>query len=376
MQLSETTKLQLNEKQAVLIRHAMDEYVSAVNKTVMLAVNGKSISKFGSGDVDADIPSACRNQAVRDAKSIIKKHYGACRKAVLANRKLAKQGKPMKALAPRLPVLKRPVCYWNNQNFKVLGDGSVRVPVMIDGRSTRITLKTTMTERQMALFSEARLGTLRIVLKGRTLMANVTYEASEVEPLSGGHVMGVDLGIKCPAVTYCSDGKVGFHGNGRKNRYMRRFYANQRKKLQKSKMVDVVKQLDNKEQRIMRDIDHKISRGIMKEAEAHKVKVIKMERVNNIRSTTRKSRKNNHSLHNWSFYRLAQYISYKAKLAGIEVLFVNPAYTSQRCPACGVIHRATDRLYKCQCGYKQHRDIVGAINICASTEICGNSISA
>ncbi|MBO5567208.1 MAG: transposase, partial [Succinivibrio sp.] len=54
----------------------------------------------------------------------------------------------------------------------------------------------------------------------------------------------------------------------------------------------------------------------------------------------RSSRKNNHSLHSWSFYRLSQFIEYKAKLAGIAVEYVNPAYTSQRCPECGHIHHA------------------------------------
>ena len=143
--------------------------------------------------------------------------------------------------------------------------------------------------------------------------------------------MGIDLGIKCPAVSYCADGSVKFFGNGRKNKYMRRHYAILRKRLQKVKKTEVIERINNKEQRSMKDIDHKISHDIIETAVAHNVKVIKLERLSNIRSTTRTSRKNNHSLHNWSFYRLAQYVEYKARLAGIEVVYVNPAYTSQRC---------------------------------------------
>lgn len=79
----------------------------------------------------------------------------------------------------------------------------------------------------------------------------------------------------------------------------------------------------------MKDIDHKISREIVNTAKKHKAKVIKLERLENIRSTTRTSRKNNPSLHTWSFYRLAQYIEYKAKLAGIEVEYVDPACTGK-----------------------------------------------
>ena len=183
--------------------------------------------------------------------------------------------------------------------------------------------------------------------------------------------MGVDLGIKVPAVSYTSDGKVKFYGNGRKNKFIRRRFNSLRKKLQKAKRLKTLKRMNDKEQRIMRDVDHKVSRSIVNEALERDVLTIKLERLANIRSTTRTSRKNNHSLHTWSFYRLMQYIAYKAKRVGITVEFVNPAYTSQTCPKCGRVHHAKDRAYVCSCGYRVHRDLLGAINICNSTEIVG-----
>ena len=99
----------------------------------------------------------------------------------------------------------------------------------------------------------------------------------------------------------------------------------------------------------MKDIDHKLSREIVSTAKTHDVSVIKLERLQNIRSTTRTSRKNNHSLHTWSFYRLATFIDYKAKLAGIEVEYVDPAYTSQICPICGRIQRSEERRVGKEC---------------------------
>jgi IS605 OrfB family transposase len=140
--------------------------------------------------------------------------------------------------------------------------------------------------------------------------------------------------------------------------------------------MKAVLRINNKEQRIMRDIDHKISHDIIETAVAHNVKLIKLEQLQNIRSAARQSRKNNHSLHSWSFYRLAQFIEYKARLAGISVEYVNPAYTSQRCPICGSVHHADDRTYKCACGFHTHRDILGARNICNSTEFVGNRQTA
>lgn len=373
MQLSETIKLFPTKSQKALIKAEMNEYISTVNGLVSDAVNGKDISKLTTADVNAKLPSALANQCIRDARSIVKKHYKACHAAVMRNRKL--KDSKLHVLAPVLPVLRRPCCYINNQNFKLNGD-CIEFPVIINGKSKRIQVKTKMTDEQKALLSSHKLGTMRIVIKNNTIVAQVVYDIEEPEVLTGGNVMGVDLGIKCPAVSCCSDGSVRFYGNGRKNKYMRRHYKILREKLQKAKKLDAVKRINDKEQRIMKDIDHKISRQIVSEAKAHGVSVIKLERLANIRSTTRTSRKNNHSLHTWSFYRLAQFIEYKAKLEGIIVEYVNPAYTSKRCPVCGEIHHANDRNYTCSCGYHGHRDLVGAINIRNSTEYVGKRHTA
>ena len=75
-------------------------------------------------------------------------------------------------------------------------------------------------------------------------------------------------------------------------------------------------------------------------------------------------------------YRLAKFIEYKAVLEGIKVEYVNPKYTSQTCPECGEKNKARDRKYRCGCGYKKHRDMVGAINIISAPVISGNSLSA
>lgn len=375
MQLSETVKIYPTEYQKTLIMQTMTEYIDTVNRLVSDAVSGHSIAKITTADVNTNLPSALKNQCIRDAKSVVKKHYKYCHKAVLKNRNLAKRGSAIRTKAPKLPTLRKPCCYINNQNYK-LKNNTIEFPVMIDGKSKRISVHVKLTDRQKLLFSDAKLGAMRIVVKNHTLVAQIVYEVVEPELKSDGNVMGVDLGIKCPAVSYCSDGSVKFYGNGRKNKYLRRHYAYLRKKLQKSKKIKAFKRINDKEQRIMRDIDHKLSYDIVKTAVTHGVKVIKLEQLQTIRSTTRKSRKNNRSLHTWSFYRLAQFIEYKAKLAGISIEYVNPAYTSQTCPICGSVHHADDRNYTCECGFHMHRDLLGAMNICNSTEFVGNRQTA
>lgn len=372
MQLSETVKLYPTKYQLELIQTIMEEYISTVNSLVSDAVRGRSISKITTADVSANLPSALTNQCIRDAKSIVKKHYKACHKAVLKNRNLVKKKSDIRVTAPKLPVLRKPCCYINNQNFKV-NDGNIEFPVMINSKSKRISVKTKMSDKQKSVFASYKLGTMRIVVKGNSIVAQIVYDKEEPAISADGNVMGVDLGIKCPAVGYCSDGSAKFYGNGRKNKYMRRHYKYLRKKLGKAKKSDAIKRINNKEQRIMKDIDHKLSHDIVETAVTHNVKKIKLEQLSNIRSTTRTSRKNNHSLHSWSFYRLTQFIEYKAKRVGIVVEYVNPAYTSQRCPVCGNEHHAKDRNYTCKCGFHTHRDLLGAMNICNSTEYVGDS---
>ena len=372
MQLSETVKLYLTKEQKTLLIRTMREYLYTTNHLVSIAVNGISISKYTTADVKANLPSALVNQCIRDAKSLVNQYKKECRKVALKKKKLEKQKSPVVVKEPTVPVIKKLCCYINNQNFKIKDD-LIEFPVMVNGKSKRLSIHTSMTDRQKSIFAKKKLGTMRIVCKGNKIVMQLVYEVEEPEYTEDGTVMGIDLGIKCPAVSYSSNGSVKFYGNGRKNKYLRRHYRYLRKKLQKAKHFAAVKRMNKKEQRIMKNIDHKISHDIIETAVAEDVKVIKIEQLSKIRSTTRTSRKNNPTLHHWSFYRLAQYIEYKARLAGIKVEYVNPAYTSQICPICGHIHHAKDRKYVCKCGFHTHRDLLGAINICNSTEYVGGS---
>ena len=269
MQLSETIKLYMTKEQKNLIVMAMNGYISTVNSLVSVATNGTSISKYTTADVDAALPSALTNQCIRDAKSIVNKYNKNCRKISAKNKKLFKQKSNITIKEPTVPVLKRPCCYVNNQNFKI-NDNHIEFPVLINGKSKRISIRASMTDNQKQIFANAKLGTMRIVYKGNKIVVQIVYEVAEPEYTDDGNVMGVDLGIKCPAVSYTSDGSVKFYGNGRKNKYMRRHYKYLRKKLGKAKKPDAIKRINNKEQRIIKDIDHKISHDIVETAVVHK----------------------------------------------------------------------------------------------------------
>ncbi len=95
MKLSETVKLYLSKEQKDILVGTMHEYIHTVNRLVSLSVNGTSITKYTAADVMADLPSAMKNQCIRDAKSVVNKYNKAVRKAKLLKKKAEKKKKTM-----------------------------------------------------------------------------------------------------------------------------------------------------------------------------------------------------------------------------------------------------------------------------------------
>lgn len=351
MQLTVKLKMQPSVDQIQFLKDTTTEYIRLVNRVVATAIEAGAIGKPSSRTVDASLPSAIKNQAIQDAKSVY--------------RKARKTGKSS--------ILRKQVAIWNNQNWS-LRDGVLSFPVLIEGKSQRIAVPVKLTDYQLDKL-QGKLGTLRITEKSGKWIAQIAVE----QPPStspGSAVMGVDLGLKVPAVAVTDQGKARFFGNGRQNKYIKRKHRSRRRKLGKLKKLSAIRKLNDKEQRWMKDHDHKVSRQIVNFAIQESVGVIRLEQLSGIRQTARTSRKNEKNLHSWSFYRLAQYIGYKAAMAGIRIEYVDPKYTSQTCPRCGTLNKVKDRQYICTCGYHTHRDRLGAMNIIHAPVTDGNSLSA
>ena len=80
-------------------------------------------------------------------------------------------------------------------------------------------------------------------------------------------------------------------------------------------------------------------------------------------TTERVGKKVGQKLNEWNYGLIMLQLENKLSRYGIRLEKINEAYTSQICPKCGKHNHPTGRRYKCSCGYEQHRDIVGAINI-------------
>ena len=112
------------------------------------------------------------------------------------------------------------------------------------------------------------------------------------------------------------------------------------------------------------DILHKTTSNFVAWAVQQKASKIVIGDVTGIRECVNYNKVANQKIHGWLFSRIARLIEYKAKLAGIAVENVSEEYTSQTCPVCRNRHKPANRNFKCpKCGFKYHRDGVGAINI-------------
>ena len=75
----------------------------------------------------------------------------------------------------------------------------------------------------------------------------------------------------------------------------------------------------------------------------------------------------NRSILNQGWGEFRRQLAYKVQWHGGMLLAVPPHHTSQTCPACGHVskdNRQTQAKFLCvDCGYKNHADVVGAINV-------------
>ena len=198
----------------------------------------------------------------------------------------------------------------------------------------------------------------------------------EAPELDDSRIMGIDLGMKLPAV-------MAFNFNDKKyeviddNRILdRKIRLDKMLSISKhqcqwrcdgnsghgrKKKVDVYERYSHKSHNLSMDINHQWSKYIVETAVKNKCGVIQVEDLSGIKA----SRQN--FLGNWTYYDLQQKITYKAEEKGIKVIKVDPSYTSQMCPVCGYINkrnRSTQADFEClECGHIANADYNAARNI-------------
>src|SRR5262249_39938178 len=123
------------------------------------------------------------------------------------------------------------------------------------------------------------------------------------------------------------------------------------------------KALRERKRRARVTIENQINRAIAEALRRRQPKVIVTEKLD-IRGPAQ-SKDISRRVSYWHRRTLKERIEFKASAAGCRREQINPAYTSQTCPACGYLDKANRKgdRFQCQkCGRAGHADVIAAIN--------------
>jgi len=273
-------------------------------------------------------------------------------KATKALKKLGKKVSCPKMTNPSVRFDAR--CYridWkSSEALLTLCGGRVRVPFHVD--------------RQAAKFVGLKTCSADLVKRRRGWFLHIVVEVEVPNVPTTGRAVGVDRGIRKPAVT--SDGL--FLGKPRW-RDIEEKALSLKSRLQAKGTRSATRHLKKVGAhlaRFRRDCDHVLSKHLVASCEPGDTLVL--EKLDGIRDSA-KARHGapRRRLHAWSFRRIGDLLRYKAALRGVVAAEVDPRDTSRRCPQCGLIdkrNRKDQSHFRCiSCSFSRPADLVAAWNI-------------
>ena len=226
--------------------------------------------------------------------------------------------------------------------------------------------------REVLRFLEARLVYDRKA--GRYDWHLVVENGKQPKDPPGHNVVSVDLGEVHPAVvgdehaaTIVTCRARRHAAQGHRKRLARLSQAISRKargSRRHKRLVRARTRLRAKHDRVMRDLEHKISRAVVEVAVERNAGVIALGDVRDAADNVALGKRANQKISGWNHGKVRQYVEYKAEAEGIKVELVDEHYSSQTCPHCTHRHKPRGRVYRCPaCRFQSHRDVVGQINI-------------
>jgi len=213
----------------------------------------------------------------------------------------------------------------------------------------------------------------------------VTVDVPEGTEMAPTDFIGVDFGV----VNLATDNDGAVYSNTetekvrKKRNKVRRSLGRRAGKVKRSgsrpkNIKRKLKALSGKERRFKANENHRISKMIVEKATDTK-RGIGLEDLTDIRERTRFRKTQRDKISKWSFAELRGFIEYKAKLAGVPVIPVDPRNTSRTCPKCGHMeegNRLTRGLFLCRsCGHFDHADVVGATNIACAAKVAWREVA-
>jgi IS605 OrfB family transposase len=210
--------------------------------------------------------------------------------------------------------------------------------------SGRVKLPLSIGNYQLALL-KGQSPTSAVLCKRRNgdYYIQIQVEVPTQPPNKTPKVIGVDLGQKDIAHT-----STGLSWSGEQLQKARNHFQRVRSSVQSKcsrGAKKLLKRLSGKERRFQANINHTISKQLVDEAQ-RTGSALAFEDLTGIRNRTKVRKTQRRQHHSWAFYQLRQFTLYKALIAGVQVHFVDPRYTSQTCHQCLHIHPEQGKTYR------------------------------
>jgi len=188
----------------------------------------------------------------------------------------------------------------------------------------------------------------KLIKKKKDFYIHVTI-SKDISEISCSHVLAIDLGERYMAVACGNfDNQLKPRFYGKEVRGIRRHYAWLRKRLGEKKLLREIKRVGQKERRVVDSYLHAIAKDIVFVAR-NTNSVIVLGNLKGIRDSAKgKGRRFNRIVANMPYYRLSQFIRYKAVWEGVSVVTRKEYKTSITCHRCGKEgKRLSQARFKC-----------------------------
>ena len=283
-----------------------------------------------------------------------------CCNAIFSVCKAYKAQKELGRIQRDVPVptirFDRASVHFDKRTYTLKGD-----TVSLNTLGKRITVTMRPGEHQRRILESGASKEAELVHRRGRWYFNLVVESADEEWVTSGPAVGVDVGENTLAAV--STGKVfgGEHLRDRRDRYLalrRRLQSNGSQSAKQK-----LRQVSGTEARRVKHLNHETSKAIVAEAVSAGASKIVLEDLKHIRSRIKAGKRMRGRLHRWAWRQLQTFVEYKAKAAGIEVEYVNPAYTSQTCSECLSIGRRVKHRFECSCGLRAHADLNASRNL-------------
>jgi putative transposase len=120
-----------------------------------------------------------------------------------------------------------------------------------------------------------------------------------------------------------------------------------------------------RKRRQIRDLRHKGARKVITFCQEQGVGRLFTGNPDGVRKQN-SGRHHNQRMAGWEYGQDIAYLTYKAKVAGIESFTGSERGTSRKSPVCGWKRRVKGRTWRCRnsrCSFEGHRDVVGSVNM-------------